>query len=285
MPTHQFVAYSLAKEFDLNKMAANLGMNRKYRWEEPMILTARDFPGVISEEMEHKYIYLFSFGCAVFINCSDVEVKKVIEELNFRIPGPENYLTTTFIDTYSLQITEGQNQKITNDYAIIPEFRRNLIDMISIVIAKSVALERIEKVMEGVFDEVDEIVQLLERGKLRLDDKRIARLTAKVLNINLSTLSYIMVLDKPDFTWYNILADQFYIELAGIFELIDRYEDVKHKSEVLKETIDAFANLTHAERATRQELAVIYLIAFEILMSLYELTHTYIINFIKHLFH
>lgn len=284
--THKFIAHSLSNELDLNKLADILGMNRKYRWEEPVVLTSGNLRDIFLEDIPDpdKYIYLFSFGSVVFINCTEIEIKRILEKLNFYIPGQENFLTATCIDTYSLEVVEEQEQTITNDYAIVPEFRRSFIDMISTVIAKSVALERIEKTLENVFDEVDEIVKMLARGKLGVKDKRIAKLIARVLDIRLSTLSYIMVLDKPDLTWYNILADQFYIDMAQVFELIDRYEDIKHKSEVVKESIDTFTNLAHAERATRQELAIIYLILFEILITFWELGHQQFINFIKNIF-
>lgn len=284
--TNKFIAHSLANELELNKLAVILGMNRKYRWEEPMILTPGDLRDTFIEDAPgtEKYIYLFSFGSVVFINCSEIEIKRILEKLNFYIPGPENYLTAVWIDTYRLDVNEEQEQTITNDFAIVPEFRRSFNDMIATVIAKSVALERIEKTLENVFDEVDEIVKMLGRGKLGVKDKRIAKLISRVLDIRLSTLSYIMVLDKPDFTWYNILADQFYIDLAQVFELIDRYEDIKHKTEVVKEAIDAFTNLAHAERATRQELAIICLILIELLITFWELGHPYLFKLIDSLF-
>lgn len=283
---HNFIAHSLSNELELNKLAGILGINRKYRWEEPLVLTGKELRSLLfgHAENENVFVFLFSFGSVVFINCSEVESRKILEKLNQHIPGPENYLAATCVDSYSLEIDPNQPRKITNDYAILPEFRRTTIDMISIVIAKSVALERIEKTMEDVFDEVDEIVKMLAHGKLGVKNKRIAKLVARVLDIKLSILSYIMVLDKPDLTWHNILVDQFYIEMAELFELIDRYEDIKHKTEVLKDAIDAFANLAHSERATRQELAIIYLILFEILIYFWELGHPYVIDFFKSLF-
>ena len=38
MTEYQFAAYALAGELDLNKVRSPLGISRKYRWEEPMML-------------------------------------------------------------------------------------------------------------------------------------------------------------------------------------------------------------------------------------------------------
>ncbi len=279
---HEFAAYSLANELELNNLATQLGMNRKYRWEEPMILTQKELPDILPAGIEQgKVIYLFSFGSVVFINFTEREIDLVLKELR---EIQDNTVSLDNIETYRLEISKGKAQKITNHYAIIPEYKPNVRDMISTVIAKSVALERIEKNIEKIFDEIEGIVKRLELGKLDINDKRISKLVAKVMSINLGTLSYIMVLDKPDVTWNNILADKFYIEMAEIFELIDRYEDIKHKSSVIKETIDSFSNLAHAKRATRLELMIIYLILFEILYAFYEKGERYIWEFLRSLF-
>lgn len=36
---YRFMAYALAGELDLNRIGPLLGISRKYRWEEPMVLS------------------------------------------------------------------------------------------------------------------------------------------------------------------------------------------------------------------------------------------------------
>lgn len=76
-----------------------------------------------------------------------------------------------------------------------------------------------------------------------------------------------MLLDKPDLTWVNEEAGTLFDELSHIFELNDRYENIKHKTEILMDITTVFAGLAHAKRGTRLEWAIIILIGIEIVLS------------------
>jgi uncharacterized Rmd1/YagE family protein len=80
-----------------------------------------------------------------------------------------------------------------------------------------------------------------------------------------------MVLDKPDITWDNPEVDRLYLTMASMFELNQRYQEIKHKSETLLDMTDVFANLSHARRSARLEWIIIILIAIEIVIYLMQL--------------
>lgn len=80
-----------------------------------------------------------------------------------------------------------------------------------------------------------------------------------------------MVLDKPDITWDNPEADRLYTTMAGLFELSQRYLEIKHKSETLLDMTSVFTDLSHARRAARLEWIIIILIAIEIVIYLVQL--------------
>ena len=64
-----FIAFALNGELDLNRLATRLGIDRKYRWEEPMRLNPVTFTP--SAPGDRVWIYLYYFGGLAFINCSD----------------------------------------------------------------------------------------------------------------------------------------------------------------------------------------------------------------------
>ena len=77
-----------------------------------------------------------------------------------------------------------------------------------------------------------------------------------------------MLLDKPDITWNSEDAQDFFAQMNKLFELEDRYQAVKNKTEILIDITEILTNLTHAKRATYLEWLIIVLIAFEIIISL-----------------
>ena len=57
------------------------------------------------------------------------------------------------------------------------------------------------------------------------------------------------------------------VPLAALFELNDRYQSMRHKTETLMDITTVFAGLAHAKRGAWLEWAVIVLIAIEIVLS------------------
>lgn len=261
-----FTAFAISGELDLNRLAARLSIPRKYRWEEPMRLNPVTFtPSAVSDTL---WVHLYYFGSIVFLNCSDDIVARFVEGLQRHVEQLKGQPQLPFRDDYQLEIIAGATPSITNDGAVMPLYREELTDIISFVIAKSVALELIEERIDAVFDEVGGLIGRLGQGVLELPDRRLARLASSVLSFKYTSISHIMVLDKPEITWDNEEANRFYLTMAELFELTPRYQEIKHKSETLMDVTDVFSSLSHARRAARLEWIIIILIAFEIIMAL-----------------
>jgi len=84
-------------------------------------------------------------------------------------------------------------------------------------------------------------------------------------NVSLMPL-HLVVLDKPDITWDNPEANSLYLTMARLFELNQRYQEIKHKSETLLDMTDVFSSLSNARRSARLEWIIIILIAIEIIL-------------------
>ena len=263
-----FTAFAIHGELDLNRLAGRLSITRKYRWEEPMRLNPVTFTHSVPSDA--LGVHLYYFGSMVFLNCSDEIISRFLEGLKIHLEQLKGQPQLPFRDDYLLKIIEDCEPSITNDGAVMPSHWEALPDIISFVIAKSVALELIEERIDAVFDEFGGLIKQLEGGKLELPDRRLARLASSVLGFKYTSISHIMVLDKPEITWDNEEADRFYQTMADLFELNPRYQEIKHKSETLMDVTDVFSSLSHARRSARLEWIIIILIAFEIIMTLWD---------------
>ena len=269
MQTYSFNAFAFGGELDLNRLANVLGISRRYRWEEPMKLNPVTFAPAIAGDAER--VYLFYFGCAVFLNCSGDIIARFLDGVKqhgdiVKIP-PQ----LAFREEYQLEIDPTREAAITNDYAVMQGYNQAFIDIICFVIAKSVALERIEERIDTVFDEVEVLIANLGKGTLELPDRDMARLASSILGFKFTSIAHIMVLDKPDITWDDPEADRLYLTMARLFELNQRYQEIKHKSETLLDMTDVFSSLSHARRAARLEWIIIILIAIEIILYILEI--------------
>lgn len=269
MERYGFNAFAFAGELDLNRLAAKLGMVRKYRWEEPMKLNPVTFSPADAGDGEQ--VYLYYFGGVVFINCSGDIIARFLDGIPAYADNLKGQPQLPYREEYRLEIDPRRETAITNDCAVMPRYNLAFMDIICFVIAKSVALERIEERIDVVFDEVEVLIANLGKGSMELPDRDMARLASSILSFKFTSIAHIMVLDKPDITWDNPEADRLYLTMASLFELNQRYQEIKHKSETLLDMTDVFTSLSHARRSARLEWIIIILIAIEIVLYLLEM--------------
>ncbi len=264
-----FKAFAFSGELDLNKLAVTLGISRRYRWEEPMLLNPVTLTPVEESVKEQLMVHLYYFGGIVFVNCSEDVISRFFSEMTKIYDLFRGIQQLRYKDDYALKRGNTGETVITNDYAVMPELDQVFVDIICFVIAKSVALDQIEDKIDTVLDDVEGLIEQLKLGKLRITDEKLAKLAATILTFKYASISYIMVLDKPEVTWDNPEADRLYGTMANLFELSQRFQEIKHKSDTLKDVLEVVTGLSHAERSTRLEWIIIGLIFFEILLSLF----------------
>ena len=80
-----------------------------------------------------------------------------------------------------------------------------------------------------------------------------------------------MILDKPDITWTNSEAAAFYEGMSEFFELNDRYEVIRSKTEILRNIIEGLSSISHSIRGLFVEWVIVVLIVFEVVLMILDL--------------
>jgi len=260
------VAQAVCSEFNISNISAFYGINRKLKWEEPLILKWQTITkyGV----NEDSLVYIYYFGVVVFINFKREEMQNFVNDIK-NIP---NSIKSKNIDMrydcfedFKIEIDETQEEGLEYVVLKVRALESYHLDMTALVVAKSVALEAIELSTDLVFDQVEEILNYFKIGKVNISDKKVAKIIGKILAFKNTTISYILLLDKPAVAWKNEKAEELFNELADLFELNDRYEKLSAKSQVLLDTTEVFSNLSQSRRGTILEIIVIILILIEVL--------------------
>ena len=263
----EFKAVVLGSELSLNQAAVHFGVGRKLKWEEPLVLKEEQLHGIVREP-GGKRAYFFHFGAAVFVNLAHHEINDVLvylRRLDAGMPAPQAF---EYADDYLLAADSGGEPAVGNDAAVFPSVTDHHREVVATVLAKSVAMERIEAQINRLLDELEEIIEYLRKGRLTMSDKRLAKMSARILGFKLGAISSIMLFDKPEITWDDAAAATLYDQMAALFELEDRYRGIRHKSETLMDITEVFSGLAHATRGTRLEWTIIILIVIEIVLSL-----------------
>ncbi|MCX7921507.1 MAG: RMD1 family protein [Clostridia bacterium] len=269
MDSMKFKAYAVTNEIDLNKIAIQCGIPKKYTWEEPLILQGEVLDTILQYKTPNtQKVLVFSFGSIVTINTPDKDTIKFLEYLKSFKQDIDLKAFETYTDDYELRIGNSDEMELNDQYAIVPKFEVFYPELVSIVIAKSVALEKTEDQLGQILDRLETMIDRVEKGNLRISDKELAKATSRIVRHEYNTIAYIMILDKPDITWANSDAAEFYDSMAEFFELNDRYEIIKKKTDILNNIMNGFASISHSIRGLFVEWVIVILIVIEVILMI-----------------
>lgn len=268
----QFKAYSIVNEIDLNKIAVKCGIPKKYTWEEPLVLQGDLLPLIFGREFtDDQKIMVFSFGSIVLVNVPGTDMTTLLEYIREFEKDIEAKDWKSYTDDYEIRVGEVDEPEINDAFAVVPQYEIFYAELVAIVIAKSVAMEKSEFQLGKILDKLEEIIDRLEHGKLRVGDRELARTTARVARHQYNTINYIMILDKPDITWSNSDASLFYEKMSDFFELNDRYIVLTKKTDVLNNIISGFSSISHSIRGMFVEWVIVLLIIVEVILMVVDL--------------
>jgi required for meiotic nuclear division protein 1 len=266
MTKFYFTARAICSEFNISNICKYYGINKKIKWEEPLIL--KETLLAQFRDNSNKMVYIYYFGSIVFINFTEKEMDQFIEQIK-KIPDSIKSINKDIkydcVEEYDLVCNDASEDEMGFEVCNVKSIEDFNLDMTALVIAKSVALETIESRVSVVFDEVEKIILLLKEGKVNIKAKKAASIIGVVLSFKHTIISYIMLLDKPDITWKNENAKIFFNDLADLFELDDRYKILNAKIQSLLDITEIIADLSHSRKSTILEIIVIVLILIEVI--------------------
>ena len=248
-------------------IANHFGIKRKLKLDDSIKLNEEHLKGIIKEPKEKQV--LFPFGSITFVNFQEHEKTDMLNYLK-KIERRINVFDGEFFDEYKLGVLKTADEQFDFEYMQVKDFFDFLPEMIATVLAKSVALERIEHAIDILLDETNDVVANLHAGKLVTNDNQLAAMSANVLEFKLDTISFVAILDKPEITWENEKASEVFEKLSEWFEIEERFVRSQNKIDTLKEITDVFTALAYAKRGNRLEWAIIILISAELLLGLYD---------------
>jgi uncharacterized Rmd1/YagE family protein len=213
---------------------------------------------------------LFRYGVAVLIGLSPEDEAVLLKKLSPRIEGtlaPFEEETATVVlalDTED-QIQAGGPIQLRD---MSPE--RLLV--IADVLAKSVALAHDEREVAKVLEIIEPFArELADHGRTRRDRKGILKLIGNALLVQHRVSGRVAIGEKPDALWDRPDLERLYARLEDEYELKERVDALTRKLAVVAETANTLADIIDTRRSLRLELIVVMLIAFEIVVTFYQI--------------
>jgi uncharacterized Rmd1/YagE family protein len=256
-PVKRCVAYCLAHRFNIDALARALS-------ETSLI---RLIKGALLVEENDTYSVILGYGTVVHWNVSP-ERQAVIHRM--LLANAEQPLASIeedhFTFTYDCPVT-----RIVEDHIELESSDPILMFALSQGMAQSIKLASFETQVFRTIENTSYIPKsLAEKGKISISRGKIAKLRGQLFLAKSDITINYDLLDIPEFFWEYPEYEDYYTIAAKYLEIAPRTEVLSKKLETIHELFEMLADEQNHRHSSRLEWIIIWLIAFEIGMTIYD---------------
>src|ERR1700687_2520256 len=213
---------------------------------------------------------VFRYGVVVLIGLSAEEEAEFLEKLKVRCFGK---ITPPEEEWAKIQVAKEAEEPIPVGGPIqVREFSLERLLVVSDALAKSVVLGRDEREVANVFDTIEPFArELANFGKTSRNRTDLLTLLGHALLVQHRVSGRVAVGEKPDVLWDRPDLERLYARLEDEYELSERVETLNRKRAVIADTATTLSDIIDTKRSLRLEIIVVILIAFEIVITFYEI--------------
>jgi uncharacterized Rmd1/YagE family protein len=256
MPTqaHAFVAVAFVENLSLKEIAAAFPEARGGAHERRLA-----WP-------EGGEVFVYPFGVVVFRDVSREGREEALARLHAARPG----LTTEAVrEDFTVREEEGARIRLEGGALAVDRLTEARAAIVAQTVAQSAAMEYYERIVEELFARTGDLVSRLEtRGTVPVRVRPLHRFIGEAISTRNEVLSVLHLLDKPDAVWDDPAMDRIYEDLRGEFDLGDRYQALESKLRGVQEALELVLDVARDRRLVLLELAIVFLIVVELLLSL-----------------
>ena len=209
--------------------------------------------------------HAFDFGALVFINVPDGVRRSVLERFIKALPRePHPPLREEFL----VEVRAGEPASVEAEFdrVIVPAIDPTTLSVIARVLAQSISIDYYDEDAQAILNRIGEIAaEVASLGRPRGRRRDLVRFVGTAIASQVEIISAIALLDKPRIAWDDELADQLHTKLRRALEVAERHAALNAKLLTIRDALAALLELGSEQRMLLLEVAVVVLIAFEIL--------------------
>lgn len=216
-------------------------------------------------------VFVFRFGMVVMIGTATSQAEQAI--LAWLAPHVIDPFPAREAESATIIVKPGAEEEIdAQGHIRLSEASEERLMLAATALARSAALGRDEAGIAEAFNLLEPVIaELRFQGRTRLSIRMIMRHIGDVLATRHRVTGRVQASEKPDLLWDHPELDRLYARLEAEFELVDRTHMLERKLEMIGSLASLLLDLVQERRSVRLELAIIGLIAFEIVLILAEM--------------
>ena len=219
---------------------------------------------------ENGVAVLFRYGVVVLIGLNALEEDEFLRGLEHRMTGK---FARRDEESAIIELAAEKEEQIPPGGPIcLQNLSPERLVLISEALAKSVVLARHEREVASVFDTTEPVArELAQSGHMRGSRQSILKSIGNALLVRHRVSGPVEVEEKPDVLWDKPHLERLYARLEDEYELKERAESLNRKLAVIAESAQVLTDIIDTRRSLRLELIIVFLILFEVLITIYQL--------------
>lgn len=212
---------------------------------------------------------LFRYGAVVLFGLQPVEEAAFLTQLQTLIVDP---FASAETEETNLRLDPSGQGRVEPDGIWLPEFSVEQVQIVAVILAKSVVLAHYENSTAKLFDRIEPFAAKLQRTA---KDERLSKELLTQIGTNLFIQNKIVgrveIVDKPELLWDAPNLERLFLRLEDEYEIRERHLALERKLELISRTAETALELLQHNSTLRMEWYIVLLIVIEILLSLYDL--------------
>jgi required for meiotic nuclear division protein 1 len=224
---------------------------------------------IVAGWSEHEVAFAYDFGALVFINVPKELQRATSDAFSRALPNEPH---PPLREDFSIEVRRGGRVEVGFDRVRVPQLTPAVFEVVATVIAQSVSLDYYDEDVQATLDRIHAIAsRIAQDGRPPRTQGEIVRFVGASIASQIEIISSLSLLDKPDLTWDDALADDLHDKLRYAFEISERYRALEAKITTSRQAFSAFLEMMHSRRSLLLESTVVALIFVEIVLSLLKL--------------
>lgn len=212
---------------------------------------------------------IYPYGAIVFFNATTSATVELITRCQ---RFASQLFSTPETEQFTVIIQPQQPEGIAHNKVSIKKVSKEHLEIIGDTLSKSVILEYHENRIGSLFDKIEPIAKSLkERGKLGYRTHDLLKHIGSSLLVVQDMVGKIEVTEKPLLLWEHGELEPLHSQLVEDLEIIERQNSIERKVELISRTAQISLEILQQHQGHRLEWYIIFLIAIEIVLQLYDL--------------
>lgn len=261
METVIFRSYKIEAKLPLEKIEVFFKIQRALKWNEYIVLDEHELNFIFRFNSVSKLVYIFRYGCISFMNFEEDEVYTFLHHIKSVIGNVDFSLFSKYNESHMLQIDGNGICKLwkSSDETLV--YKNFYNHIISIVLAKSTELFKLEIEVGDLLDQADKFLIYLQKGSLNINKKVYTASIAKVLRLEYHIINNIKIFERDIFNNESIESRRVYDKLSEYYELDSRCKVIQSKIDDLRGIYKAYSSLSYRQIETRLYWLEIFMLA------------------------